>query len=395
MHLGKRFMALTLMVGCGFPAMAQSHKRLLAYYPDWVKDGNPSYSAKNIPYAKLTHILHAFLLLDPSGNGALQIDPELIEPALNHNAHKVGVFAKNLHAFLVAHDYDGVDIDWEVPNAPEDTNHCTMLMEALRRELPAPRWLISMAISADPRNYGTGFDVPALAPILDFFNVMTYDFAGPWMDMAGLNSPLRQDPADPEQVGSLKTSMDLYNRIYGVPRAKLNIGTAFYGYQFDAVQNLWNYCPKGDCSQTNSYNYGTYIKQRVNAKGWARHWDSAADSPYLLYQGPGGKDGFITYDDPVSTAMKTYYVLGQRDFGGIFMWDLSGVRGARTPQVLGAAPAARGRRFACPHPLQNAVPLRNAVALFGKSRFQNPATLFVFSPVAFACTWHCDCIDRG
>src|ERR1019366_2519095 len=91
MHLGKRFLALTLMVGCGFPAMAQSHKRLLAYYPDWVKSGNPSYSAKNIPYAKLTHILHAFLLLDPSGNGALQIDPELIEPALNHNAHKAGV----------------------------------------------------------------------------------------------------------------------------------------------------------------------------------------------------------------------------------------------------------------------------------------------------------------
>jgi chitinase len=365
MHLGKRFLALTLMVGCGFPAMAQSHKRLLAYYPDWVKDGNPSYSAKNIPYAKLTHILHAFLLLDPSGNGALQIDPELIEPALNQKAHKAGVkvmisiggadpaqasafatiaasatlrakFAKNLHAFLVAHEYDGVDIDWEVPNAPQDTNHCTMLMEALRRELPAPRWLISMAISADPRNYGTGFDVPALAPILDFFNVMTYDFAGPWMDMAGLNSPLRQDPADPEQVGSLKTSMDLYNRIYGVPRAKLNIGTAFYGYQFDAVQNLWNYCPKGDCSQTNSYNYGTYIKQRVNAKGWARHWDSAADSPYLLYQGPGGKDGFITYDDPVSTAMKTYYVLGQRDFGGIFMWDLSGDYDGKSQDLLNA-----------------------------------------------------------
>lgn len=365
MGLAKRFFAYVLLVGLAVPALAESHKRLLAYYPDWAKDQTPAYNAEKIPYDKLTHILHAFLLLDPSGNGALQVDAELIEPALNRNAHKAGVkvilsmggadsaqaaafakiagsahlrsvLAKNIHAFLVAHDYDGIDIDWEVPNAPEDTNHCTMLMEALRREMPRPRWLISMAISADPRNYGTGFDVPALAPIVDFFNVMTYDFSGPWMDYAGLNSPLLQDPADPEQAGSLKTSMDLYNKIYGVPRAKLNIGTAFYGYEFDNVQNLWNYCPKGDCSAAGSWNYGTYIKQRVNAKGWARHWDSAADEPYLLYQGPGGKDGFITYDDPYSTALKTYYVVGKRDFGGMFMWDLSGDYDGKSQDLLDA-----------------------------------------------------------
>jgi len=366
MRLVKRFLAITVLMSCCISAFAQGHKRLLAYYPDWAKDQTPAYTAAKIPYGELTHILHAFLLLDPSANGALQIDPELIEPALNRDAHKAGVkviismggadsaqaaafstiaasahlratLAKNVHEFLVAHDYDGVDIDWEVPNAPEDTTNCTMLMEALRREMPSPRWLISMAISADPRNYGTGFDVPALEPIVDFFNVMTYDFTGPWSDMAGLNSPLLQDPADPEQEGSLKTSMDLYQHRYGVPRAKLNIGTAFYGYEFDAVQNLWNYCPNSDCSETStSWNYGTYIKQRVNAKGWARHWDSAADSPYLLYQGPGGKDGYITYDDPYSTALKTYYVLGQRDFGGMFMWDLSGDYDGKSQDLLTA-----------------------------------------------------------
>ena len=356
---------LSLVLALALPASAAGHKRLLAYYPDWAKDQSPAYNAEKIPYNKLTHILHAFLLLDPSGNGALQIDPELIEPALNRNAHKAGVkvmisiggadsaqaaafakiagsahlrsvFAKNLHAFLVKHDYDGVDIDWEVPNAPDDTTHCTMLMEALRRELPSPRWLISMAISADPRNYGTGFDVPALNPIVDFLNVMTYDFSGPWMSYSGINSPLYQDAADPEQAGSLKTSMDLYNKIYGVPRAKLNIGTAFYGYEFDNVQNLWNYCPNSDCSAAGSWNYGTYIKQRVNAKGWAAHWDNAAQAPYLLYQGPGGKDGFITYDNPFSTALKTFYVVGKRDFGGMFMWDLSGDYDGHSQDLLDA-----------------------------------------------------------
>ncbi|ABF42524.1 glycoside hydrolase, family 18 [Candidatus Koribacter versatilis Ellin345] len=365
MTLAKRVFGLLLIVFVSLPAFAAGRKRLLAYYPDWAKDQTPAYDASKIPYTKLTHILHAFLLLDPSGNGALQIDPELIEPALTRNAHKAGVkvmisiggadaeqatafatiaasahlrntFAKNLHAFLVAHDYDGVDIDWEVPNAPDDTTHCTQLMEALRHELPSPRWLISMAIPSDPRGYGTGFDVPALAPLLDFINVMTYDFTGPWMDEAGLNSPLYQDPNDPEQAGSLKTSMDLFHGIYGVPRAKLNIGTAFYGYEFDNVRRLWNYCPSGDCSAAPSWNYGTYIKQRVNAKGWKRYWDGSAQSPYLLYQGTGGKDGLISYDDPISTALKTYYVLKTRDFGGMFMWDLSGDYDGKSQDLLDA-----------------------------------------------------------
>jgi chitinase len=361
MRLAQRVFAIVLLLGCG--GFGQGHKRLMGYYPDWAKDQTPAYTAATIPYSKVTHILHAFLLLDPSANGALQVDPELLEPALIRNAHKAGVkviisiggadstqeaafstiaasahlrslLAKNVLEFVRANGYDGVDIDWEVPNAPTDTTNCTMLMEALRRAMPSP-YLISMAISADPRNYGTGFDVPALAPIVDFFNVMTYDFTGPWSDMAGLNSPLFQDPSDPEQEGSLKTSMDLYEDTYGVPADKINMGTAFYGYEFDGVQNLWNYCPASNCNPTtNSYNYGTYIKQRVNAQGWARHWDASADSPYLLYEGPGGKDGFITYDDIYSTGMKASYVLGKRGFGGIFMWDISGDYDGKSQDLL-------------------------------------------------------------
>jgi GH18 family chitinase len=34
--------------------------------------------------------------------------------------------------------------------------------------------------------------------------------------------------------------------------------------------------------------------------------------------------GFITYDDENTTATKTTYVMKNRGFGGMFMWDLSG-----------------------------------------------------------------------
>ena len=107
-------------------------------------------------------------------------------------------FVENVHHFLTKYGYDGVDIDWEVPNPP-DRASCTTLMQELRNELPSP-WLISMAVTADPRNYGQGLDIPALAPLLDFMNVMTYDFYGTWSGATGLVSPLFQDPADPREL---------------------------------------------------------------------------------------------------------------------------------------------------------------------------------------------------
>jgi chitinase len=345
-------LALTFLLVLVFapPSSAAPPKRLLAYYTFWSKTNTPAYSAANIPYQQLTHISHAFLLLDKKNPGNIIVSDGLIEPALISNAHAAGVkvlisigggdpaqaqafrnisadpairaaFVNNVSDFVVANGYDGVDIDWEIPVNPKDTNNCIMLMQDLRNQFAAPQYLLSMAIPADPRSWGSGFDVPALAPLLDFFNVMTYDYYGPWSDRAGINSPLFQDPNDPEQAGSIQTSMDLFANIYGVPPDKLNMGTAFYGYEFDSVQQLWDLCT--DCGNTTlSVNYGTDIKPRINKMGWVRRRDGAAKAPYLLNQGIGGATGFLSYDDAQSTTAKANYVLGKRGFGGIFMWSL-------------------------------------------------------------------------
>jgi chitinase len=338
-------------------------KRLLAYYPYWAQTNTPSYSAANIPYRKLTHITHAFLLLDEKNIGKVVVPSGLIEPLLISKAHAAGVkvmisvgggnpaqaaafskiaasastraaFVRNLNSFVVANGYDGVDIDWEIPVAPHDTNNCIMLMQDLRNQLPAPQ-LLSMAIPSDPRSWGSGFDVPSLSLLLDFINVMTYDFHGPWSDHTGHNSPIFLNPADPGQEGSLADSMDLFETTYGVPAAKLNIGTAFYGYEFDGAQNLWNFCT--NCSTTTfSQNYGTYIKQRINKMGWNAYRDSIAKAPYLLNAGTGGPNGFITYDDATSTGAKVNYVLGKRGFGGVFMWSLDADFDGKNQDLLNA-----------------------------------------------------------
>ena len=46
--------------------------------------------------------------------------------------------------------------------------------------------------------------------------------------------------------------------------------------------------------------------------------------------------GFLTYDDPESTARKTRYVLKKRGFGGVFMWELSADYDGHSQDLLNA-----------------------------------------------------------
>jgi chitinase len=337
-------------------------KRLLGYYTAWSKYNTPPYTANQIPYSKLTHIAHAFLLLSPAADGTIEIPAGTLEPDLLTKAHAHGVkvlisigggdgiegprfnkmaqsetarqnFVTNVRNFLVQYGYDGVDIDWEIPNA-RDRSDCTTLMQELRNGLPSP-WLVSMAVPSDPRSWGQGFDIPSLAPLVDFMNVMTYDYYGTWSGATGHVSPIFQSPADPSQVGSVKTSMDLYANQYAVPREKLNIGTPFYGYEWDGTDQLWAGC--STCSAS-SPNYAPYIKQRVNQAGWTRNMDDVAMAPYLTNPNIESLNvpGFITYDDESTTAMKTTYVMKNRGFGGMFMWELSGDYNGTSQTLLDA-----------------------------------------------------------
>lgn len=358
---GFGLLLIAMMGSTALPANAQPgasiQKRLLGYYPEWSKTQTPPYTAEQIPYGKLTHIAHAFVLLTAKVDGTLQIPSGMIEPALIQKAHRAGVkvlvsigggdgiqgprfnrmarseehrqaFVVSVRDFLIKFGYDGVDIDWEVPNA-EDSSNCTTLMQELRNGLPSP-WLITMAVTADPESYGQGFNIPALTPIVDFFNVMTYDFYGTWSGATGLVSPLLQDPRDPQQTGSVKTSMDLYENAYGVPLAKMNIGAPFYGYEWDGADMLWSAC--SSCAAY-SWNYGTYIKQRINQQGWQNHTDpETGGSPYLTNL---SIPGFITYDGVASTEKKIRYVKS-RGFGGVFTWELSADYDGKSQDLLDA-----------------------------------------------------------
>lgn len=316
-------------------------KRLIGDYGYWSRTQTPPYGAAQIPFQKLTHINHAGVSFNADGSLSVPdgfLEPELIEKAhdagvkvvlllggdftgLETNAAGLSALVKNLESFLAEHHYDGVDIDWEYPNPGLDETTFFNLMSALREAFPSPRYFLS----ADVAPWGgDGYDFPQVTPLVDYFNIMTYDCAGPWTDDGQLNSAIFPDPTNPEPWecepgGSVKEAIDIYVQQLNVPPAKLNIGTPFYGYFYKNVSALFGPCT--DCGNTVlSENYGTFIKQRTNAKGWKTSYDTYALVPYMLRA--NGKPGFITYDDPFSTYYRIWYSVWQRGLGGSFMWSL-------------------------------------------------------------------------
>lgn len=320
----------------------QAGKRLAADYGYWSKSQNPPYSADQIPYHRLTHIMHADISPSSSADGSLAVPNGYLEPELIARAHAAGVkvmvlvggasltfrklaavdaardrFARELRAFADANGYDGVDIDWEYPQGKQDSANFVALMSAIRAAMPAP-FVVSIDVPADPRQVLGAYDFAGLLPSLDFVNDMTYDMAGPWTQSAQLNSPVYPDRSNPQPNGSVAQSLDLFIDTYHIPAQMINVGTPFYGYHYTSTDDLYDRCR---CHGQATYvTYGTYVKQRIDRMGWHSRLNVRSEVPYLLFG--NDRKGFITYDDAISTYRRVSYSLWKRNAGGAFMWSL-------------------------------------------------------------------------
>ena len=232
--------------------------------------------------------------------------------------------------------FDGFDIDWEFPvfgglkentARPEDRENFTLMLAELRRQLDAEgardgrRYLLTAATAAGARLVGN-LELDRVTPLLDWFNVMTYDYHS-GSAIAHFNAPLYRAGNDPTPAYNVDSTVALYRRA-GVPAQKIVVGVPFYGRAYGGVHG-----PNGGLFQAataparewaTGLDYRQLASRNLTTQGFTRFWHADAQVPWLHNDSLGV---FITYDDAESIGRKAEYVR-TRGLGGIMIWEIGG-----------------------------------------------------------------------
>lgn len=304
---------------------------IIGYYPSWSRT---PVDHTRLDYGNLTHVANAFAW--PDSSGTLVVPADFLYPELNAEAHKNGVkmimslggwgndggfagmsssaanrsrFIGQVIDFCRANAYDGVDIDWEFVDTPEEQTGFELFIRELSTALKAqsPPLLLTMAAPAGDY-YGRWIAFETLAAEFDFIGFMTYDFHGAWSDHSGHNSPLYPDAGD--SCGSVDETF-AYARQRQVPLGKLLLGVPFYGKSFDCAGLGQTFNAVGDTT------YGGAMD--LLASGWMRTWDAAARVPWLRRADSGM---IVCFDDTESVGAKCDYVKSQQA-AGLIIWELT------------------------------------------------------------------------
>ena len=226
------------------------------------------------------------------------------------------------------HLFDGIDVDWEYPDADHAADFYG-LMEEFRRQMDAPvdgeasprqgnaehpRYTLSIASGASHKNIDP-IQWSRVAKSVNQIGVMTYDFQGPWSHDTGFVAPLRSEDPHAETVASV---IEAYLAA-GVPARQLLLGLPFYAYQWHNVSagahnGLYSHGDpvRGNLTQSTAANL-------LSASPEARLYrDPTSQAPWV-YDG----DTFLTFDDAKSLQAKREFAR-EHKLGGMMIWELSG-----------------------------------------------------------------------
>jgi len=273
-------------------------------------------------------------------------------------ARRERLAASTVATFLDRHGaaFDGVDLDWEYPvegglagngARPEDRANFTALVASFRRALDTHgaatgrHHPLTVATTASPwlmRN----LEVDALARLVDWIGVMTYDYAV-GAPATGLNAPLF---AVAPEAPSVAATIDAYLAA-GAPPDRLVLGIPFYARAFAGVAPG----PAGDglgspgtATAPPPWGPDTIDWRRLVAadpvgRGFRRHRHEVARVPWLYHPERGL---WITYDDPFSVRHKSAYAV-LRGLKGVMLWELGGDDGRLLAAVADGLTAVQSR----------------------------------------------------
>ncbi|CAG1998886.1 unnamed protein product [Fusarium graminearum] len=238
-------------------------------------------------------------------------------PALAANKTARQTFARRISEFCVTHQFDGVDIDWEHPQTPEAGRNYVLFLQDIRNVMTHSQFLLTSALPTGEYCL-KHINLPVVAHLLDFLNLMGYDFTGGWTDVCGHHAQLLPPSQNLNEVyptlrKSCQRGVD-FLIANGFPRHKIILGIPVYaryfgqargpGHPFKGAGEI-DYCDLPDEWVTNAE-----VDQSVAAASFV---DNKSDK------------GFVSFDVPSTVSIKAGYAkaLG---LGGLFYWTGAGDR---------------------------------------------------------------------
>lgn len=219
--------------------------------------------------------------------------------------------------------FDGIDIDWEYPNACGLTCDSSgpaafkNVVDALRARF-GPSALITAAITGDASNGGRidAADYAGAAPMLDWIMAMTYDYFGAFSPQGPTapHSPLYSYSGIPRQ-GFWSDAAIQKLKSKGVSADKLLLGIGFYGRGWTgATQTAPGGTATGPASGTYEAGFDDYkvLKNTCPVTG------TVGGTAYAKCG-----NNWWSYDTPSTIGGKMTYAKNE-GLGGAFFWELSG-----------------------------------------------------------------------
>ncbi|WP_054178549.1 glycoside hydrolase family 18 protein [Trabulsiella odontotermitis] len=272
------------------------------------------------------------------------------------NKESRATFIRSVQEVMDRYGLDGIDLDWEYPvngawglvdKQPADRDNFTALLKELRQAL-GDKKLVTIAVGANAESPKSWVDVKAIAPVLNYINLMTYDMA---YGTQYFNSNLYDSSAWPTVAAADKYSADFVVNNYlaaGLKPEQMNLGIGFYGRvpkravepgidwtKPDAQNNPVTkpYFGEAEKALFSSLGYqldkDTYVKYNdivsklINdpQKRFTEHWDEQAKVPWLSVKSASGEPLFaLSYENPRSVDLKAQYIK-EKGLGGAMFWE--------------------------------------------------------------------------
>lgn len=376
----------------------QNQKKVIGYFANWqgyktdyepnnadynysqgVLDGK-GYDPVDVPFDKITHVNYGFMIIDPKtgkltsndawadfddtvdGGGKNYIGQitdladendvaamvsiggwnnsvdDLAFDIVTETPEKMDAFTDETVKFMLDHNFDGIDIDWEYPDNNDRKTKFVALMKQLREKLTVAGkendtyYQLSIAVTASHEKME--FIAPeTVNDYVDNFNVMTYDFRGGFDTQTGHHSGLYATETDKDKKFNVSSAMEEYNETYNIPKNKLMVGMSYYSRGFANVETgelgstssgapvggTWDdpYQPAGLMPWFQLKELEAKANEDPNDSLVAK-WDDQAKAPYIYN---ADTKEFYSYDNIQSIQEKVNWTINNQ-YGGAIVWEL-------------------------------------------------------------------------